>query len=92
MMEYDTIVLETGKEYAVLSDIDINNIKYYVLYNPEIAGDFAFRKEEDDELVGLDDEKEFELVVRNLYEKNKDNEALVKFLTENKLEMKPNKG
>ena len=83
-MEYDTIVLENNIEYIIASTVRINETKYYLLINPLDKYEYLIRKEVDDELVGLDDKNEFEIVVSKLYIVNAKNPYLEAFIEERK--------
>ena len=63
----DTIILDDGIEYAIIKEEKINNIVYTLFTNIENQEDICYRKtiidEDGDECyVGLDNEKEFDLV------------------------------
>ena len=62
----DTIVLDNGIEYAIIKDELINNTTYTLFANINDNTDICFRKTitQDGEkyYVGLDDDKEFDLV------------------------------
>lgn len=63
----ETIVLDDGIEYAIIKEIEINNITYTLFANIDDNTDICFRKtitKDDGEeyYVGLDDKKEFDLV------------------------------
>lgn len=68
--EVDTIVLDNNKEYFKVTELTINNINYYLLNNIDDKSDFVIRKEVNDEIVGLDNEDEFNLIVNKLINKN----------------------
>ena len=61
------ITLEDGIEYAVIAEITYNEQKYVYLTNINDYTDFCIRKviseNEQEFLVGLDDDKEFDLAV-----------------------------
>lgn len=63
----ETIILDDGIEYVVIDEKTINDTLYTLFANINDSTDICFRKtvaEEDGEeyYVGLDDEKEFNLV------------------------------
>jgi len=68
------ITLENNIEYGIVDIIDINNITYYYLTNPEDIEDFCIRKvitENNEEFViGLDDEKEYDLALTEFAKKH----------------------
>ena len=63
MVEVDSIVLENNQEYIKITEKIINNIKYYLLANPNSYSDFVIRKQIGEEIVGLNDEEEFNKVI-----------------------------
>ena len=58
----------------------MDNIKYYLLVNPDNPKDFVIRKEEGKEIVGLDDKLEFAAAVADLFQKNINNEYLLEYV------------
>ena len=70
MREIDVITLEDGKEYILLKEKLINNVKYFLLVNGNDKDDFVIRKQSEYEIIGLDDEEEFEKVVGLFMESN----------------------
>ncbi len=76
-MEQEMVVLENGKKCIIIAEIFSDNTKYIYLTNIENSKDYTIRKEENDSLVGLDNEKEF-LKAMNL--------LIKKTLTEEKLQ------
>ncbi len=71
--EIETIELENGKLYAKVTEVVIDNIKYFFLVNSKDTYDYVIRKEVGEEIVGLDNNEEFEKVLRKLLEDNKIN-------------------
>lgn len=74
-MKIDSVILE-NKEYFVAEKIEINNKLYYLLINENDNTDFCIRKRSIEEgieyLVGLDNEKEFDLVMQTYLDKKKE--------------------
>ena len=72
-MELETIILDDGIEYAVIKELKINNTLYTLFANVNDSEDICYRKtvkENGEEYyIGLDDDKEFDLVV-NYFAKN----------------------
>ena len=63
----NTIILDDGIEYAIIKEEKINDITYTLFANVNDGEDICYRKtiidEDGDECyIGLDDEKEFDLV------------------------------
>jgi len=62
------------KNYYVVNELNIENKKYVFLVNEKNNKDIVIRKlkKEDDKefLIGLDDEKEFDLVMKEYLNKN----------------------
>lgn len=75
--EINIVVLEDGLEYAVIDEIKHNDNKYIYLTNVNDVEDFCIRKiiveETQKFIVGLDDDKEFDLALM-LFAKNHKNE------------------
>ena len=71
--EIETIELENGKLYAKVTEVVIDNIKYFFLVNSKDTYDYVIRKEVGEEIVGLDNNEEFEKVLRKILEDNKIN-------------------
>lgn len=69
-MELDFVILENGKEYIIINEIVINNIKYLYLVNSMNSKDFVIRKEVGNELIGLKDRKELEIAMSNFIQNN----------------------
>lgn len=76
----DTIILDDEIEYAIIREEKINDIVYTLFASIENPEDICYRKtiidEDGDECyVGLDDEKEFDLVAmyfaKRILEENK---------------------
>lgn len=63
----ETVVLEDNITYAIVKELEINDILYSLLANVNDPTDICFRKninENNEEyLVGLDDENELKLVM-----------------------------
>lgn len=63
----ETIVLDDGIEYIIVEEEKINDIVYTLFANINDETDICFRKtiteNGEDFYVGLDDEKEFDLIV-----------------------------
>lgn len=72
-MELETVILDDGIEYAIIKELKINNTLYTLFANVNDSEDICYRKtvnENGEEYyVGLDDDKEFDLVV-NYFAKN----------------------
>ena len=68
-MELDFVTLD-NKEYLVIDEIKHNDINYIYLVNNKNSKDFVIRKEKDDLLVGLDNEEEFNEVMKSFINKN----------------------
>ena len=67
-VEIEYVILDDNNKYIILGSQIINNITYYYLVNSNDKNDFVIRKKIDDELVGLDDDIEFNLVINTLKE------------------------
>ena len=80
MMDCESITLENGKEYILLAETEIEKVKYYLLYNPTDKYDYVFRKEQGEDLIGLDDEDEFAMVAAKFYAEKSDDEYVKSFL------------
>lgn len=78
-MEFNSIILENGIEYIVIAETNIAKTKYYLLSNPNDKYDYAFRKEKDDELIGLDNKDEYSLVAAKFFSDNRNNPYLMSF-------------
>lgn len=68
--DIELITLENNKICIVLDEIILNNIKYVYLVNSQEKNDFTIRKVINNELVGLNDEKEFEQTTKLFLNKN----------------------
>lgn len=66
MTELELVTLEDNKVCIVLNEIEIDNIKYVYLVNSQDKTDYIIRKEINDELIGLDNEIEFENAIKQL--------------------------
>lgn len=75
MIEAKSIKLEDGIEYMVMDEIANANTTYYYLSNIDDEEDFCIRKiekEKDDQLlVGLDSDQEFDRAMLLFMKKNK---------------------
>ena len=75
MVEVDTIVLENGIEYTELDEIIDNDTKYILLSNIKNIKDSCIRKIEiennEEYLCKLDDNNEYERILKLFIEKNK---------------------
>lgn len=74
--------LEDGQDYFVAAETVVDNNKYYLFVNENEIKEPAIRKEVGDELVGLDDIKEFQKVIAQFLVDNKDNPELKKYFIE----------
>lgn len=78
-MDLKKVVLEDGIEYAVIDEIEQNNITFVYLINILDSTDFCIRKVDsvinNDLLVGLDTDNEFDLAL-DLFEKKYINDNL----------------
>lgn len=63
MTEVYFITLEDNKECIVVDEIIYNNQKYLFLVNSQNNNDFTIRKEINSELIGLNDDIEFDNVM-----------------------------
>lgn len=65
-MEFETIVLEDGIEYAIIRELKINDSIYTLFANVNDPEDICYRKtvfkDSEEYYCGLDDDKEFDLV------------------------------
>ena len=80
MKELKFIKLENDKEYYVITEITLNDNKYYVLVNQDNNYDIVIRKDEKEYLVGLDDADELKSVLSKLIIDNKDNPDIIKLI------------
>lgn len=62
-MNYEIVKLENGINYLILNEQVIDDDKYLYLVNVNDEDDFAIRKEEGEDLVGLTEE-EFDKVIK----------------------------
>lgn len=73
MNELDAIKLE-GREFVIVDEIIVNNIKYVHLANADDPMDFCIRKiviENNEEmLIGLDSDEEFDMALDAFVKKN----------------------
>lgn len=72
--EFETVTLEDGKDYVIISEIIENNVTYVYLVNMEDEKDFCIRKVQDGPdgkmLVGLTDNNEFDKAILYFARKN----------------------
>ncbi len=61
-MDVTFIKLEDGRDCILLDEFNYNNIKYAILVNSLDKDDFILRKIINDNLVGLENEEEFQKV------------------------------
>ena len=69
--DIETIQLENGNHYIKVTEVELDGTKYFFLVNAKDTSDYVVRKEEGEEIVGLDDEQEFDKVIRKLLKDNK---------------------
>lgn len=78
-MDFKKMILEDGIEYAVIDEIEQGNITFVYLINVLDSIDFCIRKVDseinDEVLVGLDSDEEFDLAL-NLFEEKHINDDL----------------
>ena len=74
MKEVTLITLDDGKEYAVIDELILRNTKYLYLVNSIDQDDFIIQKLVDinsyDEIIGLDDDSEYDLALVAFANKN----------------------
>jgi hypothetical protein len=70
MNELEFIKLDNNQDYFKITDIIINNTKYYLLVNALNKNDFAIRKEESNYLIGLDNLDELNMVINKMAANN----------------------
>lgn len=74
--DLDVITLEDNIEYAVVDEIEIQNIKYLFLSNINDDEDFCIRKytikNGEEVLTGLNDENEFDLALMHFAKKHEE--------------------
>lgn len=72
--EYNVVVLENGIEYTEISRMKLDGNTYVFLSNLDEPSDFCIRKllvnNNKEEIVGLDDEDEFDKVFNLFIEKH----------------------
>ncbi len=68
------ITLEDNKEYKIIDEIEIDKVKYLYLCNSEDEMDVCIRKKSRDEreVLGLDNEKEYEKALNAYTQKYRD--------------------
>jgi len=64
-MSYEIVKLEDGINYLILNEQVIDNVKYLYLVNVNDEDDFAIRKVDGEDLVGLTEE-EFDKVIKHI--------------------------
>ena len=69
MTELELVTLENGKVCIVIGEEVIDGTKYVYLVNAGNKKDYVIRKEFNNELIGLDDQKEFDKAIMNLFAK-----------------------
>ena len=69
MTEVEFVRLENNLEYIVLENEIINGVEYLYLVNSQNDRDYVIRKKVNGNLVGLDNDSEFEVVVNSLMTK-----------------------
>lgn len=73
MNELDAITLE-GKDFIIIDEIVIDNVKYVHLASAKDPKDFCIRKiiirEEEEILTGLDSDSEFDMALDAFVKKN----------------------
>lgn len=77
MIDVELVTLEDNKICMIIAEETIDNIKYLYLVNISNKNDFAIRKEINNELIGLDNEEEFNKVILSLLPKLKRGEQNV---------------
>ena len=75
MIDINTVVLENGIEYTEVDDLIYENTKYILLSNIDNVRDSCIRKITIDNNLEynseLDDDKEFDIILKLFLEKNK---------------------
>ena len=71
MKEYETFKLEDNTRYILYDSVIINEKKYLLLSDIDNPANICFRREENDELITLNEE-EYLNVIDKFVEKNKD--------------------
>ncbi len=79
-MDVSYIELDDHENYILLSKTDIKGIIYYLLVKEKNKYEYVIRKEVNDMLIGLDNEKELSKVILKFAEDNKDNQMIKKHL------------
>lgn len=70
-MEKELIVIEDGRECIILNEYCFDEKKYLLLVNMKDSNDFIIRKKVNNEIIGLDDQLEFESIIKKITEDNK---------------------
>lgn len=68
--QIELITLEDNRVCIILDEITVNENKYLYLVNSQKKDDFIIRKVLNDELVGLDNEEEFNNIIEIFLSKN----------------------
>jgi hypothetical protein len=71
MTDIELVTLEDGKNCIIIAEEIIDNNKYVYLVNTANRKDYIIRKEINNELIGLDNEEEFNKVTLALLTKIK---------------------
>jgi hypothetical protein len=71
MTDIELVTLEDGKICIIIAEEIIDNNKYVYLVNTANRKDYIIRKEKNNELIGLDNEEEFNKVTLALLQKIK---------------------
>lgn len=69
MTELELVTLETGKVCIVIGEEIIDGTKYVYLVNAGSKKDYTIRKEINNELIGLNDQNEFDKAILHLFSK-----------------------
>ncbi len=74
MKEYEVVELEDGKEYFILDEIEIDNVKYAYLTLEDDPQAFKIRKVKTDDkgeiFAGLDTDEEFDKAMMHFAKKH----------------------
>ena len=79
-MDMKFIKLEDGNEYYVIAETKLKGTIYYLMVDTKNKKNCAIRKELGDELVGLDNYNEFELVISKFTVDLKDEPTFKQYL------------
>lgn len=69
MNEFNTVILDNKLEYMIINNIKVKDYNYLILVNLNDYKDFAIRKEVQNELIGLNDDVEFNNVLLAFFRK-----------------------